>query len=565
MDLDRDFEQLPNRPVNTESRTDPPSGAVRVPAPRADAGPDGEPRLDTLRAVTRHMATADHLDTVLQSIVTALVERADGLFSRLFLYLYDHECDICRARIDAGQQVASDQRSLHLLATAGPSRNPDGPRHRMPLDGPRLASEVMRTGTPLHLPDVRLNERAMQDSVISELVRDRGAVGMAGYPLTYRGERLGVVGYVSRNTISVEAFEMLGIFADQAAMAIKNAFLFRELERYKERLQIENAYLAEEIRADRGFEDLVGASPALKSVIRQVKQVAQVDTTVLLTGETGTGKELVARAIHGLSPRSSRPLIKMNCGAIPQGLVESELFGHERGAFTGALQRRIGRFELADKGTLFMDEVGELPLDTQIKLLRVLQEHELERVGGTRSINVDVRLVAATNRDLDAEVTAGRFRSDLYFRLNVFPIHIPPLRERPEDIPLLVRHFLAYFQRKLAKPIHGLTPGSMPELKRYAWPGNIRELQNVVERACVIARSPIVDAADALRMSGDDAREAEEPIVTLEEAERNLVRRALAVTHGKVHGEGGAAALLGLNGNTLRSRMQKLGIGKHVS
>ncbi len=385
VDIDREFEQLPNRPLNTEARTDPPSGAVRVPAPRADAGPEGEPRLDTLRAVTRHMATADHLDTVLQSIVTALVERANGLFSRLFLYLYDHECDICRARINAGQQVASDQRSLHLLATAGPSRNPNGPRHRMPLDGPRLASEVMRTGTPLHLPDVRLNERAMQDSVISELVRDRGAVGMAGYPLTYRGERLGVVGYVSRNTISVEAFEMLGIFADQAAMAIKNAFLFRELERYKERLQIENAYLAEEIRADRGFEDLVGASPALKSVIRQVKQVAPVDTTVLLTGETGTGKELVARAIHGLSPRSSRPLIKMNCGAIPQGLVESELFGHERGAFTGALQRRIGRFELADKGTLFMDEVGELPLDTQIKLLRVLQEHELERVGGTRA------------------------------------------------------------------------------------------------------------------------------------------------------------------------------------
>jgi transcriptional regulator with GAF, ATPase, and Fis domain len=510
------------------------------------------------------MATADDLDTVLQSIVTALVERGDGLFSRLFLYLYDHECHICQARINSGVQPASDQRALHLLATAGPSRDPAGPRHRVGLDGPRLASEVMRTGKPLHLPDVRLHERAMQDPVINELVRERGAVGMAGYPLDFRGERLGVVGYVSRNTVTTEAFEMLGIFADQAAMAIKNAFLFRELERYQERLQMENAYLAEEIRSEHGFEDIVGVSPALKAVIRQVKQVAPVDTTVLLTGETGTGKELVARAIHGLSPRSTRPLIKMNCGAIPQGLVESELFGHERGAFTGALQRRIGRFELADKGTLFMDEVGELPLDTQIKLLRVLQEQELERVGGTRAITVDVRLVTATNRDLAAEVSAGRFRSDLFFRLNVFPIHIPPLRERPSDVPLLVRHFLGHFQRKLGKPIQGMTPASLDALQQYAWPGNIRELQNVVERACVLARSPTVDIADALRMSGDGAAE-DEAIVTLEEGERALVRRALLATNGKVHGSDGAAKLLGLNGNTLRSRMQKLGITKHVS
>jgi formate hydrogenlyase transcriptional activator len=303
----------------------------------------------------------------------------------------------------------------------------------------------------------------------------------------------------------------------------------------------------------------------LKAVIRHVKQVAGVETTVLLTGETGTGKELIARAIHGLSPRSGRPLIKVNCGAIPQGVVESELFGHERGAFTGALQRRIGRFELADKGTLFMDEVGELPLDTQIKLLRVLQEHELERVGGSRTIKVDVRLIVATNRDLEKEVADGRFRSDLYFRLNVFPIHVPPLRERPSDIPLLVRHFLARFQQKLGKPIRGTTPASMAELQRYPWPGNIRELQNVVERACVLARSPTVDVAEALRMSGEDGDEGEEPLVTLEEGERVLVRRALEATNGKVHGPDGAAALLGLNGNTLRSRMQKLGITKHVS
>lgn len=521
-------------------------------------------QLATLRAITRHMATAENLETVLHSIATALVERANGLFSRLFLYLYDHECDICQARIDSGMQPASDQRALHLLATAGPSRDPAGPQHRNPIDGPRLAAEIMRTGKPVHREDVRSDEQAMADPVISQIVREQGVVGVAGYPLDYRGERLGVIGYVSKDRITAEAFEILGIFADQAAMAIKNALLFRELERYEKRLQNENAYLSEEIRTEQGFEDIIGDSSALKAVIRHVKQVASVETTVLLTGETGTGKELIARAIHGLSARTRRPLIKVNCGAIPQGIVESELFGHERGAFTGALQRRIGRFELADKGTLFMDEVGELPPDTQIKLLRVLQEHELERVGGTRPITVDVRLIAATNRDLEKEVAEGRFRSDLFFRLNVFPIHIPPLRERPGDIPLLVRHFLRHFQRKLGKPIRGTTPASLAELQGYPWPGNIRELQNVVERACVLARTPIVDVAEALRMSGDDTR-AEEPIVTLEEGERLLVRRALAATNGKVHGSDGAAALLGLNGNTLRSRMQKLGITKHVS
>jgi len=287
---------------------------------------------------------------------------------------------------------------------------------------------------------------------------------------------------------------------------------------------------------------------------------------VLLTGETGTGKELIARALHDASPRKDRPLIKINCGAIPQGLVESELFGHEKGAFTGALQKRIGRFELADKGTLFMDEVGELPLDTQVKLLRVLQEQEFERLGGVRGIKVDVRLVAATNRDLESEVSNGRFRADLYYRLAVFPIRIPPLRERPDDIPALVRHFLAHFQRKLAKSLNGVTPDSMRRLTEYAWPGNIRELQNVMERACVLARGPIVDLSAALGGIDQPVPEArpieDDRLLTLDEHEQTQIRRALDEAAGKIHGPGGAAALLGINASTLRSRMEKHGMSR---
>ena len=308
------------------------------------------------------------------------------------------------------------------------------------------------------------------------------------------------------------------------------------------------------------FADIVGDSQALRSMLRDVSRVAGVETTVLLTGETGTGKELIARAIHQASPRKDRSLIKMNCGAIPQGMVESELFGHERGAFTGALQRRIGRFELADKGTLFMDEVGELPLETQVKLLRVLQEQEFERLGSARPQQVDVRLVTATNRDLEVEVADGRFRLDLFYRLNVFPVRVPALRERKSDIPLLVKHFLAHFQRKLAKPLHAVTDESMERLQAYAWPGNVRELQNVVERACVIATTPVVEIEDGLQ-SAIVQRVSSGSLETLDESQRTHIRRALAAAGGKINGPRGAASLLAMKPSTLRSRMEKLGIG----
>jgi formate hydrogenlyase transcriptional activator len=532
-------------------------------------GGGGERGLDMLRAITRQMASAHDLESVLQSITTALVEDAEAVLARVFLLLDDEECPVCRGRVADGSLPAGAGRLLHMVANAGDMESPPPAYfHRIPLDSNLPPAVLLRTRQASHVEDWRTRDDGItRDPVIVRSWTELGVVGVAGYPLDVRGELIGVIGYLARRPITAHEFQMLGIFADQAAMAIKSAYLFREAERYKEQLQTENAYLQDEIRDDHDFEHVVGASPALRGVLRKVRQVAPVETTVLLTGETGTGKELIARAIHDGSPRKGRALIKVNCGAIPQGVVESELFGHEKGAFTGALQRRIGRFELADGGTLFMDEAGELPLDTQVKLLRALQEREIERVGGARPMRVDVRLVAATNRDLAREVREGRFRADLFYRLNVFPIHIPPLRERPEDIPLLVDHFLAHFQRKLAKPLKRVAPASLEQMLRYPWPGNVRELQNVLERACVLARGPEVALADALRQppNGPAARAtASAPFPTLAEHERAQIRRALSAASWRVHGPRGAAALLGINPSTLRSRMQKLGVTRQT-
>ena len=519
--------------------------------------------LDTLRVITREMATVEDLQVVLRSITDVLVDQAEAVISRVFLRIRDEECPSCRERIARGEQVASDEIALHMVAFAGGKNAPPEQFHRMALDSPLPAAVLARSREPVLIQDWR-NTPVAQDPLIAQLWTALGIVGIAGYPLDFRGEQLGVMGYLASRRIEPQEFEVLGIFAEQAAMAIKNAYLFRERERYKNRLEVENAYLQDELRSDRGFADIVGNSPALQAVLRKVRQVSPVETTVLLTGETGTGKELIARAIHDGGPRKDRAMIKVNCGAIPQGLVESELFGHEKGAFTGAIQKRIGRFELADKGTLFMDEVGELSLDTQVKLLRVLQEREFERVGSTNGIKVDVRLIAATNRDLVREVKEGRFRADLFYRLNVFPIRIPPLRERAGDIPLLVDHFLAQFQRKFCKSLKSVTKASLEQMQRYSWPGNIRELQNVLERACVLARGPEVELATALRPppGAPTATGSDAVIPTLADYERAQIRRALAAVNGRVHGPTGAAALLGVNPSTLRSRMQKLGIAK---
>jgi len=310
----------------------------------------------------------------------------------------------------------------------------------------------------------------------------------------------------------------------------------------------------------RKFEQLIGKSRSLEAVLEQVELVAPTDSTVLIQGETGTGKELIARAVHNVSPRCGRPFVKLNCAAIPQALLESELFGHERGAFTGAIAQKVGRFELADKGTLFLDEVGDIPLELQPKLLRVLQEQEFERLGGTRTHQVDVRLVAATNRDLSDMVKRSKFRSDLYYRLNVFPISLPPLRERREDIPALASHFVEIYSRRMGKQIDELSLETMSALISHQWPGNIRELQNFIERSVILSVGPVL--SPPLAQLKDSSAAASMGAVTLEEAERDHILKTLEHTKWVVAGPNGAAARLGIKRSTLYFRMQKLGISR---
>jgi formate hydrogenlyase transcriptional activator len=332
------------------------------------------------------------------------------------------------------------------------------------------------------------------------------------------------------------------------------------MEQEKARLEAANVYLQEEIKTEHNFEEIIGVSPPIKKVLQAIEKVAGTDATVLVTGETGTGKELIARAIHNLSQRKAGVLVKVNCAAIPAGLIESELFGHERGAFTGALARKIGRFELADKATIFLDEVGEIPLELQTKLLRVLQEGEFERLGSTRTIKVNVRVIAATNRDLEKEVREGRFRSDLYYRLKVFPIALPPLRDRTQDIPLLVSYFVRKCATAMGKKVESVSGSAMQQLKTYVWPGNIRELEHVIERAVILNQGPELELGDWMPR-GPEAGLNGEP-TTLEEVERAHILAVLNHTNWRVSGEKGAARILGLNATTLEARMKKLGISR---
>jgi formate hydrogenlyase transcriptional activator len=346
------------------------------------------------------------------------------------------------------------------------------------------------------------------------------------------------------------------------AIAVENALAFDQIEALKEKLEKEKVYLQEEIRTEHNFEDIVGENTALRRVLREVETVAPTDSTVLIRGETGTGKELIARALHHLSNRRERTFIKLNCAAIPTGLLESELFGHERGAFTGAVTQKVGRFELADGGTLFLDEVGDIPLELQPKLLRVLQEQEFERLGGTRTIKVNVRLVAATNRDLAQMVAAADFRKDLYYRLDVFPIMLPPLRERRDDIPRLVRHFTQKFARRMGRKIETIPAEAMEALAAYPWPGNIRELENVIERAAILSPGPLlrVPLADLKPATAEAA--TTNSAITLAEAEREHILTALREAHWVLAGPNGAAARLGMKRTTLQSKMKKLGISR---
>jgi formate hydrogenlyase transcriptional activator len=426
------------------------------------------------------------------------------------------------------------------------------------------AKTVFRTGKPLI---------ATKEEVAADPQGAISNMSLCLYPLIIRERVLGVLGFGSsrENAFTEDDLTFLGQVANQIALAVENALAYGQVSELKDKLAQENVYLESEIRSELHFEDIVGNSEQLRRVLKEIETVAPADSTVLIYGETGTGKELIARALHDLSSRKPNAFVKLNCAAIPTGLLESELFGHEKGAFTGAITQRVGRFELANRGTMFLDEIGEIPLELQPKLLRVLQEREFERLGSTRTIRTDARLIAATNRDLKTMVEEQRFRSDLYYRLNVFPIRVPSLRERKEDIPLLVRHFVKEFSRRNQRVIDTIPSETMQALIRYHWPGNIRELQNVIERAVIISRGPVLNVA--LAELTPDVSSPPVPIVTsaksasheslqemLEETERNQILRALEDANGVVAGPNGAAARLGVKRSTLQLRMQRLGI-----
>jgi formate hydrogenlyase transcriptional activator len=403
-----------------------------------------------------------------------------------------------------------------------------------------------------------------------------GEVGMVCVlPIVSRGRVRGLLSVVKyqENAFAGDDVEFLTQIANQVAIAVENAIAYGEIRDLKDQLSKEKLYLEDEIRTEMNFAQIIGNSTSLRRVLKRVETVAPTDSTVLIYGETGTGKELIARAIHDLSPRRSKPFVKLNCAAIPTGLLESELFGHEKGAFTGAIAQRIGRFEVANGGTIFLDEVGEIPLELQTKLLRVLQEREFERLGNSRTLRTDARLIAATNRDLEAMVNEQKFRSDLFFRLNVFPVQVPPLRERQGDIPLLVRHFSQHFSKRMNKTIETIPSATMDTLCQYHWPGNIRELQNVIERAVIISAGPVLgfDVGDLKLSKGSHTQEGPTNSKSatkgalndiLKETQREQILKALEECNWIVAGPDGAAARLGMKRSTLHLRMQKLGISR---
>jgi formate hydrogenlyase transcriptional activator len=430
-----------------------------------------------------------------------------------------------------------------------------------------VAAVVFRTGKPWCGSVQQARRLGMRDSGHPEI----GTVCIL--PLVSRGRVLGTFGVIKyEDNAFVGDIEFLSQIGNQVAIAVENALAFGEIRELRDQLAKEKLYLEDEIRTEMNFSQIIGKSSSLRRVLKHVETVAPTESTVLIYGETGTGKELVARAIHDLSPRRSKPFVKLNCAAIPTGLLESELFGHEKGAFTGAIAQRIGRFEVANGGTIFLDEIGEVPLELQTKLLRVLQEREFERLGSSRTLRTDARLIAATNRDLEAMVSEQKFRSDLFFRLNVFPVHVPPLRERHGDIPLLVRHFTQQFSRRMKKAIDTIPSAAMDALCRYYWPGNIRELQNVIERAVIVSTGSAlrVDVTDLkFRKAGLPEEEPASPKLTngslhdvLQETQRQQILKALKECNWVVSGRDGAAAHLGMKRSTLQLRMQKLGIAR---
>ena len=522
-------------------------------------------------ALLMEITQEQSLDSLLKKLVVRLLDRPHIARVRIWLIQRGDLCASCVRRSDCPDQM----RCLHAVASgskalgsgAGTDFSINDRFMRIPL-GVGVVGRIGATGQAQLLGNIDQDpgELVAIPWLTSELIR-----GFNGVPIIYKGEILGVIGVFARSNVPDFAQVWGRIFADHVAGAIANARAFEEIQRLKAQLEQQNAYLQEEVVEAKAFGDLVGGSAALGQIISQIDLVAPTDASVLILGETGTGKELVAHEIHRRSRRQGAPLIRVNCASIPHELFESEFFGHVKGAFTGAIRDRIGRFEAAEGGTLFLDEIGEVPLDLQGKLLRALQEKRYERVGDDRTRLADARIIAATNRDLKKEAAAGRFREDLYYRLNVFPIHVAPLRERKDDLVALAQHFIALTVKELRCPPPRLVRAGIASLQSYDWPGNIRELRNVIERSVILARGGVLDfdlpiGADASPPATPTARaeQAEPPpFLTEVEIEQRTRANLLAIlehTNWKVKGRDGAAEILGVNPTTLLSRMKTMGL-----
>ena len=520
-----------------------------------------------LLPVILSIAQAEGPPSVLGQIIKAVMANEHVALARIWFLDQDCNCPEC--------DWQGDETALHMRASDGRPLEPGADwseiqrsHHRVALDSTAKLAQMVRSGEPVLIADIAADTSGAIDR---EWAKRECIEGMVGHPLRFRGAIVGVMAVFLRVHPNQSTLDWLTNFSAHAAVVIGNCRAFQQIDQLRRQLELERDYLREEVVETGDFRDIVGHSPALMRVLQQIDLVAQTDSSVLVEGESGTGKELIARAIHQRSRRSAKPLIRVSCASIPKELFESEFFGHVRGSFTGAIRDRVGRFQLADGGTLFLDEVGEIPLDLQSKLLRVLQEGEFERVGDEHTRRVNVRVIAATNRDLRTESEAGRFRLDLFYRLSVFPLELPALRERSDDIPQLATHFVKLACVRMNVPEPKLSRREMDRLQRYDWPGNVRELQHVVERAVILSRGAPLE----FQLGEERSRpriatlpdQADDFITEKQwrELERKNLLQALKHTGGRVSGAGGAAELLGVNPNTLASRLRALGISRTFS
>ena len=541
--------------------------------------------IEFLQSIALSVANEQSAKVVFSKIVKGLADDSNIVLARIWLIEPGDICDNCSKR----KSCSNQSKCLHLVASDGSSIQSkdkrsvsiDGNYRRFPLHttkSNKLASLgkigfIAGSGNALLFNNIDRNTEWLRDP---EWATKENVTSFAGQPLIFRKKVLGVLAVFSRTVLDESHLKLLRTFADNAAAAISNARAFEEIEQLHRQLELENEYLRDEVREEYSFDKIIGQSTTLQNVFQQIALVAPTDATVLINGESGTGKELIALSIHQRSKRNKHPLIKVNCASIPRELFESEFFGHVKGAFTGAIKDRIGRFQLADGGTLFLDEVGEIPIEMQSKLLRVLQEGEYERIGDEKTCRVNVRIIAATNRDLKKDVESKEFREDLYFRLNVFPLEIAPLRSRNEDIPLLAKHFLDQSCRRLGISQLQLKKKHVLQLQNYNWPGNIRELQNVIERGAILSMGkelqldlPVSSAPMHSQTTHnlDYNNKQNEKIITypgLKQLERDNIVAALNKSGWRVGGAGGAAEILETKPTTLASRMKALGVQKET-